>query len=98
MRRTKYEDSKGRKFLVEIPDDAPDTHAKMGVPIGPPDLAPLQLPMRVEVALNNALFDRGLYTKRELVGRRQELIGALQAALKLDVQMLDMVYEGVGGT
>ena len=85
-------------FLVEVPDDAPESAAKMGVKIGPPDLEPLQLPTRVEVALNNQLFQRGLLTKRDLIGRRHELVAALQSAYKVDVNLLDTVYEGVGVT
>lgn len=94
MRRTTYEDAKGRKFLVELPDSAPDTHAKMGVRVGPPDLSKLELPVAVEVRLNNALFARGLYTRGDLIGRRQELFAALQSAYKTDVQVLDTLYEG----
>lgn len=95
MRRLPYEDAKGRKFIVELPDDAPDAHAKMGVRIGPPDLANLGLPSAVEVRLNNALFARSLFTKQDLQGRRQELFAALQSAYKTDVQVLDSLYEGV---
>lgn len=94
MRRTTFEDSKGRKFLVEVPDNAPESHAKMGVRVGPPDLASLNMPLATEVRLNNALFERGLFTKGDLQGRRQEMFAALQAAYRADVQVLDILYEG----
>lgn len=94
MRKLTYEDGKGRKFLVEVPDNAPESHAKMGVRIGPPDLAALALPLATEVRLNNALFTRGLFTKGDLHGRRTEMFAALQAAYRADVQVLDTLYEG----
>lgn len=94
MRRVVFEDAKGRKFLTEIPDDAPDTHAKMGVRIGPPELSSVGLPLAVEVRLNNALFARGLFTKSDLRGKKQELFAALQSAYATDVQVLDTLYEG----
>lgn len=94
-RRVTYEDSKGRKYLVDIPDDAPDSHAKLGAPVGPPDLKPLNLPLQIEVRLNNQLYDRGLFAKEDLRHRRAELFAALQAALSIDVNVLDSLFEGV---
>lgn len=92
MRRLTYEDNKGRKFLVEVPDNAPDSHAKMGVRVGPPDLSSLDLPVKMEVALNNQLFDRGLITRNDIRFRMQELLASLQAAFAIDVQTLEALY------
>lgn len=92
MRETVYEDMDGRKFKVQIPDDAPDSHARLGIVIGPPDLSELDLPLAVEVRLNNQLFNRGLFRKGDIRRRREELAAALAATLRLDIQTLEGVY------
>lgn len=95
MRNVTYIDPEGRKFLVQLPDDAPDSHAPMGVPIGPPDLSDLNLPLAMEVRLNNALFARQLLTRNDVRRRRQELTAVWQSVLSVDSTVLHNLFEGV---
>lgn len=88
MRRVNYTDLQGRKFLVEIPDNKPDSEAVRGVRIGPPDLAPLGLPVAVEVRLNNALHARKLWDRAS----SEQCRDALMAALKLDAFAIAELY------
>lgn len=84
----------GMRKMVEIPDDAPDEHHRFGVLIGPPDLSGLGLPRDLEKRLNNALFDRGIITKKD--AKPDALFGALQAVFKVDVTTLLDLYRGEG--
>lgn len=93
MRHIERTDAQGRKFLVALPDNAPDSHAQYGVVIGPPDLSELKLPMQMEVRLNNALFARKLFTRIDVRRRKQELLAVWQSVLQADVQTLASVYE-----
>jgi len=88
MREVTFTDIDGRRWKRLLPDHEPDSRAGAGIPAGPPPLDRLNLPLRVEIALHNELHDRGLLTERDLRGRTEELRAALQAALRLDVQML----------
>lgn len=95
MRIVTFKDAQGRKFLVEVPNDAPESHAKLGVRLGPPDLSELKLPLSLEVRLNNALFDRGLIRRGDVRRRLPELIAAWQSVLRVDASILMNLYEGV---
>lgn len=82
--KAEHVDSDGRYWSVLMPEGEEDT--AMGIPIGPPDLSDLGLPLGIEVTLHNQLYRRGLLTLRDVKGRRQnEVLAALQAALKVDV-------------
>jgi len=83
---------------VLLPEGAPDSDASMGVPIGPPSLAPLGLPVEIEVLLHNQLFDRGLIRERDLRRRMPDLAAALMAALRVNVHRIAGLYsKGVEG-
>lgn len=86
----------GRKQKVLIPDNAPDSHAAMGVLVGPPDLDALQLPTALEVRLHNELFNRGLFTRKDVQKRPQEVFAALQSALRVDVAAIANLYPSEG--
>lgn len=92
MREATYTDSCGRKWLVLLPDGAPDSDARMGVPVGPPPLEALGLPEEIEVRLHNQLFDRGLIRRRDLRRRMQDVVGALQAALRVSANRIAALY------
>lgn len=94
-KRVTYVDGFGRKFLMEIPDSAPDEHAPMGIQIGPPNLESLGLPLDLEVRLNNSLYARGLFTDRDLNRKRGELLAVWQSVLHVDTTRLINVYKGV---
>lgn len=93
MRVVDYQDRAGRKFKVQLPDDAPDSHARYGIPVGPPDLSSLGLPRETEVRLNNQLYNRGILTKKEARRGRQEIFAALQAAFGVDTGRIIDLYE-----
>lgn len=92
--RAVYEDETGRKWAVLVPlGRAVD--AAQGVVIGPPDLRDsglAHLPESLLLALHNELFNRGLLTERDLVGRGQELQAAFMAVLRADVGALRDAY------
>lgn len=95
MREVVYTDEGGKKFKVLIPDEAPDTHAKFGLIVGPPDLSALNIPKDMEIRLNNQLFNRGLFTNKDVLTRRREVVAALQATLALDADKIINLYRGI---
>lgn len=97
MKKVDYTDDNGRRHRVMVPDDCPDDMYPAGIPVGPPSLEPLGLPPEIEVRLHNQLHSRGLFTVRDALRRPGDLQGALQAALKLDVQTLQKLYVEQGG-
>lgn len=93
MRRISYEDEKGRFWMVELPDNVPDSDASMGLPIGPPPLESLGLPEDIEVELHNQLFHRGLLTTKDLSRRRGEIISALMHSLGVTGRAILALYQ-----
>lgn len=93
---TKVVDAKkqGRWYKVVVPDDAPEELYAYGIIVGPPDLSSLGLPPSIEMRLHNELFVRGLISKRDVRSRMPDIISALQAALKVDAQLIAGLYEG----
>lgn len=75
-----------------LPEGVPDSDASMGMPLGPPSLESLGLPEEQEVRLHNQLFDRRLYTRQDAQRRRQDIMGALFAAFKVDAQRIVDLY------
>ena len=96
MRETTFTDNMGRKWLVTLPDDAPDVAASMGPRIGPPPLDELGLPTDIEVRLHNQLHDRGLFTLRDALKRRIEVFAALQAAFRVETEAIISLYRQGG--
>lgn len=92
MREATHTDKKGRKWAVWIPDQAPDSDAAMGIPIGPPSLESLGLPRELEIKLQNELYARRLWRLRDVNQRRQDVVSAIQAALRLDAQKIIDLY------
>lgn len=92
LRTLTYVDSAGRKLAVQLPDEAPDSEAKYGIPLGPPPLKTLGLPIQIEVRLNNELHGRGLLTRADVVRRRADVVGALMTALAVDVDKIVALY------
>lgn len=91
MKRVQWTDSDGRKFYSYIPEGVTEAQAHIGVPIGPPSLESLELPLELEVRLNNALFDRGIIEKKDV--NYDEIRYALLAVLKLDALKVGQLYE-----
>lgn len=93
MRNVTYKDRKGRLFKVIMPDNAQDDHIEFGIFVGPPLLTALSLPRDVEVKLHNELYARGLFTKQDVIKRRNDVIGALQSALAIHVEKIVELYK-----
>lgn len=91
LKRVEYKDEDGRKFLVEVPDGFEDM-PESGISIGPPELTDLNLPLELEVKLNNQLFDRKLFTPADVRRRPEEIRAALMAVLRLDVLRIRSLY------
>lgn len=92
MKDVTVTDIHGRKSVYSIPDDAPEWHGSMGLFKGPPDLEKLDLPIDIEVRINNQLWARGLITENDLKKRPNEIILAIQSALKIDAQKISQLY------
>ncbi len=95
MREVEYTDDRGRLFRVLLPESDPIERARHGIVIGPPELDDLGLPESVMVELHNQLYHRGLLTYREATKRRMDVIGALQAAMMVNVEKILNLYRQV---
>lgn len=89
-----YKDLEGRQKVVLLPEGAPESDVDKGILVGPPPLDDLNLPIEVEVRLNNELFARGILEGRDVLRKRQEVQYAIQAALRLDVERVIGAYVG----
>lgn len=92
LREAVYTDEAGRHWAVLLPERAKNTDAARGIPIGPPDLSDGGWPLEFEVRLHNELFDRRLWSKKELSQRPNELIAVLQSVFNVDVTSLTNIY------
>ena len=92
MRQVTHTDDKGRIQVVLIPDDAPDSHATLGIPVGPPSLKALGLPEEIETRLHNQLVARRILTAADAKARRSDVFGALQKALAVDTDRVVTCY------
>lgn len=92
MREVTYTDERGRQWLVQIPDRAPDSDASMGIVVGPPSLESLELPEEFEIRLHNALYARNLFREGDVRRRRPEVVGALMVAFRLTAGRIVELY------
>lgn len=83
----------GKRYKVQVPDEAEEHLWQYGVVLGPPDLSSLGLPPSIEVRLHNELHVRGLITKADLARRTPDVVAAIQTALKLDAQRVIDLYD-----
>ena len=93
MKEVEWTDERGRKFLSKLENHEPEEDAPLGIIIGPPDITDeLGLPDEVAVKLHNQLFNRKLWTMRDIQRRPRELPAALQAAIGISVQKVTSAY------
>ncbi len=92
MKIVSYTDDDGRRWATQLPEDAPDSDAAKGLPLGPPSLEPLGLPLEIEVRLHNQLFDRELFTEKAVKRSRESVVAALMGTLKVDAQAIITLY------
>lgn len=96
MRVVDYTDERGRKYSVKLPDDAPDSDAEKGIPIGPPDVVDyLGLPEPMATEIHNKLFDYKMFTTKDVAKRTRVLYSILQSVLKLDVARMMEAYRNL---
>lgn len=90
----------GRKYWVQVSEDVPTgAYVKIGPPEGLVDT--LGLPGDIATRLHNILYDRRLFTYKD-ISRPGAAIGALQEALSVDAQKLAEAFaqyetETIGG-
>lgn len=92
MFETEYQDVDGRKYWIRLPDGATPDEYKYGLRIGPPDISDLHLPHHIEVRLHNELYARRLFHFSDVRHKRQDLMGALMATLRVDTERLLEMY------
>ena len=92
MNQSSYVDEEGRYHAVLLPNGTGEDDAARGLPLGPPSLESLGLPQDIEVRLHNELFARRLFTGKDVRKRRIDVFGALQAALKVDIEKVVQIY------
>ena len=82
MRTVDWMDEKGRKYRSLVPEDVRDEDAHMGIIVGPPqDIVDiLNAPEPYATILHNQLFDRGLFSAKDVQRRTLELDGAVHVA------------------
>lgn len=83
-----WEDADGRRYASLIPADMPDSEARRGAVLGPPDLSPLGLPLAMEVRLHNELHAGELFTEDDFRRRGAEVTRAIQRAFRVDLQTM----------
>lgn len=91
-REATWTDDEGRHWVTLIPDNAPDDHAPMGVPVGPEPLDALDLPLDFAVRLHNQLHARRIFGFDEAVRRPNDIAQAVRAAVKVDAHRIIDLY------
>lgn len=85
----------GRKYMAYIsPDEQSGAHVIIGPPEGLVDA--MGLPEPFATRLHNVLFDRKIFTYKDIVAGRSTAVGIMQYALGLDVQKLVEAYFNYG--
>mgnify|MGYP000865130357 CR=1 FL=1 len=92
LREASYTDDFGRKWAVLLPDRLPDDAAPMGLPLGPQSLESLGLPLDIEVALHNALFERRVWDYATAVSRLSAVESAVRSVYRLSVHRVLDAY------
>jgi len=77
MKLVKYEDMEGWKRQSYIKEDMPDNEAPMGVPNDVPDLRQIDMNEALR-ELNNLLFDRGIFTLKDVSQKQNQLRNAVE--------------------
>lgn len=93
MKQVEYTDERGRKYIVSLPTNVPDSEAEKGILIGPPDVVDvLGLYEPLATRLHNELFVNKLWTVKEVRRNPKLLFSIFQRVLKVDVHRLMSAY------
>jgi len=87
-RRVQWTDDDGCWYISLLPNYEPDSNARMGLLLGPPDLRPLELPDDIRVRLNHELVHREILTTQDASNRRADVLAAIRSALRIDTERL----------
>ena len=94
MKAVDWTDHRGRNYRSLLPDEVPEAQAELGILLGPPDIVDaVGMPEPLATRLHNLLHRRGLYNIRAARKNPQALLGALQAALKVDMNILMQAFQ-----
>lgn len=89
MRQVEYIDDKGRKYAVLLPPEITDADVHMGIFKGPPDVVDvLELPEPFATRLHNTLYDREIFSIRDIQKPGGDLRAVFMSALQVDVNRL----------
>lgn len=94
LKRVSYTEDSGKKVMVLLPQEAPEEEAQKGILIGPPEIESLGLSEEATVRLHNELFERGILTPKDALRGRDQIMYALQATFKVDVDRIVELYVG----
>jgi len=93
MIEVEYMDDRGRKFAVKVDNAEAEEMYKYGIPVGPPDIVDgLGLPEEIATRLHNELFQRKLWTEKDVSRNPKAVFAALQAALRVNQQKIMTAY------
>ena len=93
MKQVTYLDPKGRKYLMMVESTDSEEMYQYGIPIGPPDIVDeLGLPEEVATELHNQLFQRKLWSIKEVNKHPKAVFAALQATFRINQQMIFNAY------
>jgi len=87
-RRVQWTDGDGCWYISLLPNYEPDSNARMGLLLGPPDLRPMGLPDDIRVRLNHELVHRDILTTQDASRRRSDVLAAIRSALLVDTERL----------
>jgi DNA-directed RNA polymerase subunit E'/Rpb7 len=81
----------GRKYMAYV---SPDEQNGAFVIIGPPEglVDTLHIPEPFATTLHNILFDRKLFTYKDIAANQKVAVGVIQEAMGLDAQKLVEAY------
>ena len=91
MERGLQIDQKGRKYATLVDRSGVE---EMSIILGPPPdlMDSLKLSEPFATTLHNVLYERGLFTYKDIAANQKTAVGALQEALGIDVQKLVEAY------
>lgn len=77
MKLVKFHDENGWKKQAWIREDMPDDQAYMGIPQNIPDVRQIDMEETLR-ELNNLLFDRGIFTLKDVQQKHNQLRSAVE--------------------
>jgi hypothetical protein len=94
MKKVEYIDHKGRKYLRLVDNDESEEMFQYGINVGPPEDITDGLGMTDELAteLHNQLYQRGLWSIKEINQNPKFVFAALQATFRINQQMIVNAY------